>query len=131
MHTLSVIQATVFYALIELAKSVQGSQYLHARHGIQHVRIVPRSSAEATVLVQARKDKVEQLSTWQSVRTAEQMQCSQSPIQAVETQVLGEPVLELVFALKRVSAGSSSSWCLRGYGHAQSRGFGCSGRACR
>jgi hypothetical protein len=76
MHTLSDLQATVFYALIELAKGVQGSQYLHTRHGIQHVGIVSRSSAEAAVLVQTRKDKVEELGTWQSVRTAEQMQCS-------------------------------------------------------
>jgi len=33
------------------------------------------------------------------------VQGSQSPVQAVEAQVLGEPVLKLVFALERVSAG--------------------------
>ena len=52
MPTFSDLQATVFYALIELAKGVQGGQYLHTRHGIQHVRIVARSCAEAAIFVQ-------------------------------------------------------------------------------
>ena len=34
----------------------------------------------------------------------QQMQRSQSPVQAVEAQVLGEPVLQLIFALQQVSA---------------------------
>jgi hypothetical protein len=34
------------------------------------------------------------------------MQRSQSPIEAVQAQVLREPVLQLVFALQQVSAGS-------------------------
>jgi hypothetical protein len=39
---------------------------------------------------------------------AQQVQCSQSPVEAVEAQMLREPVLELIFALERVSAGF---WC--------------------
>jgi hypothetical protein len=33
----------------------------------------------------------------------QQVQGSQSPVQAVQTQMLGEPVLDLVFALEWVS----------------------------
>lgn len=36
---------------------------------------------------------------------AQQVQSGQSPVEAVQTQVLGEPVLDLVGALVRVSAG--------------------------
>jgi hypothetical protein len=59
---------------------------------------------------------------------AKQMQGRQGPIEAVETQMLGEPVLELVFALGRVSAGAGgkASAC-----YAQCRGSGCRQRACR
>lgn len=42
---------------------------------------------------------------------AQQVQSSQTPVQAVEAQVLSEPVLELVFALERVSA--TIVWWLR------------------
>lgn len=36
---------------------------------------------------------------------AKQVQRSQSPVEAVQTQMFSEPVLQLVFALERVSAG--------------------------
>jgi hypothetical protein len=68
--------------------------------------IVAWRRPEAAILVQTRQDEVEELSTRQSIRMAQQVQRSQSPVQAVQTQVLGEPVLELIFALERVSAGS-------------------------
>jgi hypothetical protein len=77
--------------------------------------VVPRGSAEAAIFMQTGKDKFEQFSTRKSFGVAKQVQCSQSPVEAVEAQMLGEPVLELVFALERVSAGC---WCrvrLRGY----------------
>lgn len=67
--------------------------------------IVSRSCAEAAVLMQTRKDKLEQFSARQGLRMAQQMQRSEPPVEAVQTQMLGEPVLQLVFALERVSAG--------------------------
>jgi hypothetical protein len=61
--------------------------------------------AKAAAVMQAREDKVENLSARKSTPVAQQMQRRQSPIEAVQTQMLGEPVLELVLALERVSAG--------------------------
>jgi hypothetical protein len=75
------------------------------------VSVVPRSCAEAAILVQTREDEFEELPARKSLRLPQQMQRRQSPVEAVQAQVLGEPVLQLVFALERVSAG----WCLRGY----------------
>jgi len=69
------------------------------------VSIVARSSAEAAILVQTREDEIEQFCTRQAVWVAQQVQRSESPVQAVETQMLGEPVLDFVFALEWVSAG--------------------------
>lgn len=67
--------------------------------------IVSRSCAEAAILAQTREDKLEEFCARQGVWMAQQVQRSQSPVQAVETQMLGEPVFELIFALQRVSAG--------------------------
>lgn len=67
--------------------------------------IVSRSSAEAAIFVQTREDKLEQLSARQSFWVAQEVQRSESPVQPVQTQMLGEPVLNLVFALEWVSAG--------------------------
>jgi hypothetical protein len=92
-------------ALFQLAKSVERCQYLHTTHGIQHVGIVCRSSAEATIFMQTREDKVKNALTWKSVGLSQEVQGRQSPVEAIEAQVFGEPVLELVFALERVSAG--------------------------
>jgi hypothetical protein len=70
------------------------------------VSIVTRGCGEATILVQTREDKFEELSARESFRMAQQVQRSQSPIEAVQTQMFSEPVLQLVFALERVSAES-------------------------
>jgi hypothetical protein len=75
------------------------------------VSIVARSSAKAASLVQTREDKVEDALTRQRVRLAEQVQRSQSPVEAVQTQMLREPVLELVLALQQVSAPNQLSEC--------------------
>lgn len=92
-------------AFVELGKSVESSEYLDGTNGIQHVGIVARGSTEAAVRVQARHDKVQNVAARQGVGMAEQMQRRQPPVEAIQTQVFGEPVLELVFALRRVSAG--------------------------
>lgn len=113
-----------------MSKGVEGCQQLHSTDRVQHVRIVAWSGAKSAVLVQARQHKVQDVVAREGVRVSEQMQRSQSPVEAVQAQVLGEPVLELVFALGRVSAGLDG-WLLarprRSY--ALCRGSGCSGRA--
>ena len=127
-RTLSYSLAAVLDTLVEFIKGVQGCEDLHCTDSVEHVRIMARSSTEAAALVQTREKKVKDAVAGEGVRVAEQMQGRQPPVQAVETQVLGEPVLELVFALGRVSAeaGGKASAC-----YAQCRGSGCRRRACR
>lgn len=66
--------------------------------------IVAGGSAKASIIVQTREYKVEDFAAGQGVGLAQQMQGGQSPVEAVEAQMLCEPVLQLVFALGRVSA---------------------------
>jgi hypothetical protein len=73
------------------------------------VSVVPRGCAEAAILMQTREDEFEELPARKSLGMPKQMQRGQSPVEAVQTQVLGQPVLQLVFALERVSAGSSGA----------------------
>jgi hypothetical protein len=75
--------------------------------------IVTGRSSEAALFVQTREDKVEEFSARQGVRMAQQVQRSEPPVEAVQTQMFCEPVLELVFALERVSADPVAG-CLRG-----------------
>jgi hypothetical protein len=103
--TLSNLLPATLDALLQLSESVERGEYLHTTHSIQHVRIVPRRSTEAAVFVQTREHEVEEFTTWEGIRVSQEVQCCQSPVEAVEAQVFGEPVLELVFALERVSAG--------------------------
>jgi hypothetical protein len=127
-RTLSYSLAAVLDALIKFLKRVQGCEDLHCTDSVEHVRIMARSSTKAAALVQTREEEVKDAVAGEGVWVAKQMQGGQSPVQAVETQVLGEPVLELVFALGRVSAeaGGKASAC-----YAQCRGSGCRPRACR
>lgn len=94
-----------------------------------------RRSTEAAIIMQTRDDKVEDGSAWKGVWAAQEMQGRQSPVEAVEAQMFGEPVLELIFALQRVSAGLDGRELARplglGTGYAQCRGSGCRRRACR
>jgi hypothetical protein len=72
------------------------------------------SSTEASIVMQARENKLQNLLARQGVRMTEQMQGCQAPIEAVQTKVLGEPVLQLILALRRgsVSVREPTS-CLR------------------
>lgn len=92
-----------------------------------------RCSTEAAIIMQTRDDKVEDGSAWKGVWVAQEMQGRQSPVEAVEAQMFGEPVLELIFALQRVSAGLDGRVLARplGTGYAQCRGSGYRRRACR
>jgi hypothetical protein len=63
--------------------------------------------------MQTREDEFEKLPARKSLGMPKQMQRGQSPVEAVQTQVLGQPVLQLVFALGRVSAGSCGAGAAR------------------
>lgn len=65
--------------------------------------IVGRCCTKATALVQTREDESKNAMAGQSCGLAEQMQGGHAPVQAVQPEMLGEPVLELIFALRRRS----------------------------
>lgn len=97
--------------------------------------IMARGSTETAIIMHTREDKVEDSGARESIWVSQEMQRRQSPVEAVETQMFGEPVLELIFALERVSAGLDGRVLARPgraeTGYAQCRGSGYSGRACR
>jgi hypothetical protein len=76
------------------------------------VSVVARGCAEAAILMQTREDEFEKLPARKSLGMPKQMQRGQSPVEAVQTQVLGQPVLQLVFALAR-PAGAGQRGILR------------------
>lgn len=62
------------------------------------MRIVTRSSAKAAAVMLAGQDKIYRLVARQCFRVPEQMQGHEPPVDAIEPQVLGQPVVVLVFA---------------------------------
>ena len=133
--TLSDLAAATLDALIELGKGVECGYDLDGANGIEHVGIVTRGSTETAIWMQAREDKVKNAGSGKGIGMTEKMQGRQPPVEAVQAQMFGEPVLELVFALERVSAGlrvrELARPGTRSSSYAQCRDSGCSGRACR
>lgn len=80
----------------ELIKSVDHSEDLYGTDRIQHVRIVTRSSAKTAAFMLTGQDKVYRLIAWQRFGVPEQVQGHEPPVDAVEPQVLGQPVVVLV-----------------------------------
>jgi hypothetical protein len=72
--------------------------------------------AEAAALMQTRKDEFQNLSAREGIRAPQQMQSRQSPIQSVESEVLGEPVLEFVFALRWSECSCAGSYGGKAHG---------------
>lgn len=58
-----------------------------------------RGSSEASIVALTRKDKVNGFLAGQCIGMAEEMKRRQSPVYAIESQVLGQPVLQLILAL--------------------------------
>ena len=76
--------------------------------------IVAWCGAKATRLVQTREDEVEDIVAGQGFGASQQMQGSHTPVQAVQSKVLGEPVLQLVFALLRSDPCECKTRCAPG-----------------
>lgn len=84
--------------LLELVKGIHHGEDLHSADGVEHVRVVTGSGAKAATVVLAREHKVYGLAARQGVRVAQQVQGDEPPVDAVEAQVLGQPVVILVLA---------------------------------
>lgn len=86
--------------LLKLVEGVHHGEDLHGADGIEHVGVVARGGAETAAVVLAREHKVYGLAARQGVRVAQQVQGDEPPVDAVEAQVLGQPVV--IFVLARV-----------------------------
>ena len=86
-------------SLVQFVKCVDSSQYLNSAHGVQHVSVMTRGRTETTTIVLTGEYEVDGFVARKSIGMTEEMQCSQAPIDAVESQVLRQPVFEFIFAL--------------------------------
>lgn len=55
--------------------------------------------AEAAILMQAAEHKLQHAVPWQRIWVAEEMECSQAPVDATNAQVFGKMVLKFLSAL--------------------------------
>ncbi|UQC79755.1 uncharacterized protein CLUP02_05236 [Colletotrichum lupini] len=65
---------------------------------VQHMRVVARRGPEPPALMLTREHEINRLVPRESLRVAEEVQRYQAPVEAVEAQVLRQPVVVLVFA---------------------------------
>lgn len=82
--------------LLELVKGVHHGEDLHGADGVEHVGVVARGGAEPAAVVLAREDKVYGARAREGVGPAEEVQGHEAPVDAVEAEVLGQPVVVLV-----------------------------------
>lgn len=83
---------------LELVKGVHHGEDLHGADCVEHVGVVARGGAEPAAVVLAREDKVYCFGAREGVRVAQQVQGDEPPVDAVEAEVLGQPVVILVLA---------------------------------
>jgi hypothetical protein len=89
--------------IFQIIEPVHQCQNLDPTHSIQHMRIMSRCSTKSaivwpTIEMQTAEDELQNALAWQSVRLPQKVARSKSPVQTIQAQMLGEPVLELVFA---------------------------------
>lgn len=89
----------------QVLKGIERCEDLNRANCVQHMRIVTRRRPEASTVVHTRQNELDHTFAGESIGTTEQMARGQTPIQAVEAEVLCEPVFELISALRsRASA---------------------------
>ena len=84
---------------IKLVQGVDCGEYLHSAHGVEHMWVVTGSSTEAAIVMLAGEDKIDCLLAGECLGTTEQMQCRETPIDAIQTEVLCQPIVEFVSSL--------------------------------
>jgi hypothetical protein len=82
--------------LLQRLKPIHQRQNLHRGHRIMQMRIMPGRSPKTAILPLAAQHKRDGFVSRQSIGASKQVQGCEAPVKAVETQVLGEPVFELV-----------------------------------
>lgn len=58
-----------------------------------------RSWPEASVVMLTRQDKLDRLVSREGIRMSQEMESCQSPVDAIEAKMFGQPVFELIFPL--------------------------------
>lgn len=81
---------------LELVEGVHHGEDLHGTDRVEHVGVMAWSGGETPALVLAREDKINGLSAWEGIRVAEQVEGDEAPVDAVETEMLGQPVVVLI-----------------------------------
>lgn len=84
--------------ILQVIESVDHSQDLHSTDGIEHVWVMTGCSTKAAVIVLTRKNEVYGLIPREGVWMAKQVQGDEAPINAVEAEVFGEPIVVLILA---------------------------------
>ena len=98
------------FALLQIFQAIDCCQNLNSTDSVQHVRIMTGGCTEATVVVLACEDELHCFVTGQGIWMAQKMKRGQSPIDSIQSQVFGQPVIELVFPLKMNQYQASESY---------------------
>lgn len=65
---------------LELVESVEDDDDLYRTQCVKEMRVVSRPRTEATIIVQTREYKVEQLRSWEGIGRSQQMSGCQTPV---------------------------------------------------
>jgi hypothetical protein len=106
---------------VQFVHGIYSHQYLNGTDSVEHVRVVTWCSAKASILILTRKNKVDCLLPRQSFGMAKKVKGSEPPIYAVESKVLRQPILKLIFPLSQ----SLKTYNRYLQGHAQCLIFEC------
>lgn len=87
-----------FAPLLELVKGVKHCENLNSAHRREHVGVVARGGPETPAVVLAREHKVDGVGAREGLRVSQKVKRCEAPIQAVESEVLGKPVIVFVLA---------------------------------
>jgi hypothetical protein len=84
---------------VQFVHGIYSHQYLNGTDSVEHVRVVTWCSAKPAILILTWKNEVDCLMPRQSFGMAKKVKGSQSPVYAVESKVLRQPILKLIFPL--------------------------------
>ena len=85
--------------LVKLIDSIDSHQDLNSTNSVEHMGIMAGSSTEATRLLLAGQDEINSLVSRKSIGSSHEMKSGQTPIQAIDSQMLRQPVFQLILTL--------------------------------
>jgi hypothetical protein len=88
--------ANLFFSFafgFQLVESIRHGEDLHSTYCGKHVSVMTWGCTESAIFMLTRENKIDDILSWKGIRPTKQIESIQSPIQAIESQVLGEPVI--------------------------------------